>query len=50
VFAVIAAMPFLLVGGTIALIVRALNRRAAKKAMADAEAPTTAEKTNPPKD
>ena len=49
-FAVIAAMPFLVVGGIIALIVRALNRRAAKKAMADAEAPTIAEKKNPPTD
>ena len=47
-FAVIAAMPFLLVGGTIALIVRALRRRAAKKAVANAEAPTTANKTSPP--
>jgi len=42
--ALVAAMPFLLVGGTIALIVRGVSRRSKKKEMAGAEAPTIAEK------
>jgi hypothetical protein len=38
------AMPFIIIGGIIALIVRAVSRREKKTKMAGAEAPTIAEK------